>query len=171
MQAAGIWLVLAYILQNNAVTTARTQSVFAGTVQERALLGQAPLFWSSLAPQSAAASTSAAAGAAQGAGSSQQLLLAAPEQVAGGDMAAVGTAQACSLPSSHRLQAEAGADGGASHALLAASQAFYQVCGGIKADRDHSPVIIPQTPPRCWLGHCPLSINLQSHRSVLCKHA
>ena len=97
-------------------------------MQERALLGQAPLFWSSLAPQSVAASTSAAAGATQqGAGSSQPLPLEAPGQVASSDQAAVCVHRAGSLPSSHRLQAAAGADGATSGALLAASQAFYQV--------------------------------------------
>ena len=88
----------------------------------------------------------------QGAGSSQQLLLPAPEQVAGGDVAAVGAAQACSLPSSHRLQAAAGADGGASNALLAASQAFYQVNGGIQADCDPPPVVTPQNPAQLLGG-------------------
>ena len=87
------------------------QPVFVCTVQERALLGQACLFWSSLAPQTMAANTSAAAGATQqGAGSSQQLLLKAPAQVSGDDEAAVCAQQAGSLPNSHRLQAEAGPD-------------------------------------------------------------
>ena len=111
------------------------------TVQGRALLGQAPLFWSSLAPQAVAASTSAAAGATQqGAGSSQPLQLAAPAQVASSDEAALCAPQAGSLPSSHRLQAVVGADEAASDALLAASQAFYQVYGGIQGDCDPPPV-------------------------------
>ena len=160
MQAADIQLVFARTLQDRALlrsqlqacsraaeqgaaglqatgTTARTQSVFVCTVQERALLAQAPLFWSSLAPQSVAANTSAAHASAaaaatqQGPGSSRQLLLAAPAQVASGDEAAACAAQAGSLPGSHHLRAGAGADGAASNALLAASQAFYQVHGGI----------------------------------------
>ena len=114
-------------------TEVRSSCAFPHLVQDRALLGQAPLFWSSLAPPSVAAIPSAAAGGAQqGAGTSQLLVLTAPALVASSDEAAAGTQWPGSVPSSHRLQAEAGAGGAASDALLAASQAFYQVHGGIQ---------------------------------------
>ena len=76
-----------------------------------------------------------------------------------GTEAAVCVHRAGSLPSSHRLQAAAGADRVASDALLAASQAFYQAHAGIQGGCIHPPVTGLRCKPTHWVAYGPSGLD------------